>query len=320
MSHARIKLRVLVLAATVLAMIGTYATAAQAAPSTSDLTKQINEMSNQLENITESYNKMNDSLKQTITQEKQLAASLGPARVALQTASAQMRVIAANAYMQGQPGGMTAMLDGPGNLLQRMSYLDQMSRERQRAIATYTAATQDYTSRQAAFKTAQAKQAAQIKVLTASRQKIEAKLAALKAKRTAAYGSPTAPATTHSLSAPAVSGKAGVAVSYAISAYNRGATYYPSADGPNQYDCSGLTMAAWRAAGVSLPHNAAEQYYAIPHLSRSSLAPGDLVFYRNLGHVAIYIGNGRIIAATSYGNPLKNEPVDVMPPYGYGRP
>src|SRR5829696_8185452 len=65
LSHARMRLRALVLAAVAIAITGTYATAAQAAPSTSDLTKQITDMSNKLENVTESYNALNISLQKT---------------------------------------------------------------------------------------------------------------------------------------------------------------------------------------------------------------------------------------------------------------
>jgi cell wall-associated NlpC family hydrolase len=307
-----------VVAVLAVAITGTTATAAHAAPSTSDLTKQINAESDKLENITESYNKMNDSLKKTIADEKTLAASLGPAKAALKTAGAQVGTMAASAYMTGQAGAVNAILDGPNNLLAKMSYLDQISRDRQRDIDTYTATTQNYSSRQAALKTAQAKQAAQVQVLANTKKDIETKLAALKAKRVAAYGSASEPAVRHSLSVPGVSGKAGVAVNYAVAAFNRGATYVFAASGPNHYDCSGLTMASWAAAGVSLPHNARDQYNSLPH--PSSPAQGDLVFYRNLEHVGIYIGGGRIIAATRPGEPLKNEPVNVLPIYGYGRP
>jgi cell wall-associated NlpC family hydrolase len=314
------RLRALVLATVAIAITGTYATAAQAAPS-ADLKKQITTMENKLEDVTESYNAMNIDLAQTKKQESDLAKSLPGAKAALQAATAQMGTMASAAYMQGNVGGMDAILSGGStDLLQRMGYLDQLSRDRQRDIAAYTATTRDYNTRQAALKTAQDKQAAQVKILAATKKDIEAKLKVLYAKRTQAYGRATEPSTTHSLKAPAVSGKAGKAVSYAIDAYNRGATYVYAASGPDHFDCSGLTMAAWKAAGVNLPHNARDQYNSIPHISRSSLAPGDLVFYRNLGHVAIYIGGGHIIAATTSGTPLKKQSVDVSPPYGYGRP
>ena len=83
--------------------------------------------------------------------------------------------------------------------------------------------------------------------------------------------------------------------------------------------CSGLTLAAWRAAGKSLPHNAAAQYSATARISRSSLRPGDLVFYRSLGHVGLYVGNNQIIDAPHEGAYVNVRSINIMPPYGYGR-
>lgn len=77
-----------------------------------------------------------------------------------------------------------------------------------------------------------------------------------------------------------------------------GKNYRWGADGPRAFDCSGLTLAAWRAAGRRLPHNAARQARVTARLRPHGwhLRPGDLVFYnRPISHVAIYIGrrNGR---------------------------
>jgi cell wall-associated NlpC family hydrolase len=103
-------------------------------------------------------------------------------------------------------------------------------------------------------------------------------------------------------------------------AYNAiGTPYVYGAEGPDGYDCSGLTKAAWRAAGKSLPHNAAQQWSVVVHISRSALKPGDLVFYSGLGHVAIYVGDGKVIHAPRPGESVKLASVDMMPPYGYGR-
>jgi peptidoglycan DL-endopeptidase CwlO len=55
------------------------------------------------------------------------------------------------------------------------------------------------------------------------------------------------------------------------------------------------------------------------HISRSSLMPGDLVFYRGLGHVGLYVGGGNIIHSSTFGNPVKLVDMDIMTPYGYGR-
>ena len=70
---------------------------------------------------------------------------------------------------------------------------------------------------------------------------------------------------------------------------------------------------------MSLPHNAAMQYNQLAHISRSQLRPGDLVFYSGLGHVGIFVGNGQIIHAPTFGEVVKLSSVDVMPPYGYAR-
>ncbi len=81
-----------------------------------------------------------------------------------------------------------------------------------------------------------------------------------------------------------------------------GKPYVFAAAGPSSYDCSGLTMMAWRAGGVSLPHSAADQYNYGTHVSESQLQPGDLIFfYHPIGHVTIYIGGGRMVSAPTTG-------------------
>ena len=68
------------------------------------------------------------------------------------------------------------------------------------------------------------------------------------------------------------------------------------------FDCSGLTMAAWSQAGVSLPHSSSAQYSSGRHISESELQPGDLVFYYSpISHVGMYIGNGQIVNALNPG-------------------
>jgi cell wall-associated NlpC family hydrolase len=306
-----------VVAALAVAIAGTGATAAHAAPSSRDLKTKIAKASADLETITESYNKMNISLNKTIADQKALAASLGPARAALKVATVQVGSIAASAYKTGQVGTMNVLLDGPNGLMERMTILDQMSRSRQRDIATFTATTQNYADRQAALKITQDKQAAEVKAITARKTKIENDLKQLYAMRTAAYGRATEKSSRYSGSIPSVSGSAGVAVRYAYNAL--GSPYVYGSDGPNTFDCSGLTMAAWRAAGKSLPHNAAMQWNTVSHISRSQLAPGDLVFYSGLGHVALFVGGGQVIHAPHAGTVVKKVSVDIESIVGYGR-
>ncbi|MEU4079776.1 hypothetical protein DEJ45_14055 [Streptomyces venezuelae] len=93
-----------------------------------------------------------------------------------------------------------------------------------------------------------------------------------------------------------------------------GKPYVWGATGPSAYDCSGLTQAAWRAAGVSLPRTTYTQINAGPRVSRSQLAPGDLIFfYSGISHVGLYIGGGQMIHAPRPGAPVRIAPIDEMP-------
>ncbi|MCL2543680.1 MAG: C40 family peptidase [Nocardioidaceae bacterium] len=115
------------------------------------------------------------------------------------------------------------------------------------------------------------------------------------------------------------SGRAAAAVHYAMAQV--GKAYVWGAAGPDAFDCSGLTMAAWAQAGVSLPHSAAAQYDMGTHIPESELQPGDLVFYYSpISHVGMYIGNGMIVNAENPSVGVKVAPVNMMPYAGAVRP
>ncbi|MFS7875348.1 NlpC/P60 family protein [Streptomyces asiaticus] len=114
-------------------------------------------------------------------------------------------------------------------------------------------------------------------------------------------------------------GRAARAVSYAYAAL--GKPYVWGATGPHGYDCSGLTQAAWRAAGVALPRTTYTQINAGQRVTRDQLAPGDLVFfYSGISHVGLYIGGGRMIHAPHPGAPVRLASVADMPFAGAARP
>jgi cell wall-associated NlpC family hydrolase len=308
-----------VVAVAAVAVTLTGAQAAHASPSKSDLTKQIDTQSKQLEVVVESYNAMNISLQKTQSDLKTLQASLAPAKAALQTASSQVKTIASTAYVQGRVGPMSALLDGnSGDLMEKMGFLDQIQQTNQKDIDNYTLTTQTFAQRQSELNSTKQKQAAQLAEIKARKAKIENGIDDLKAKRTELYGSASQAGHAYTGKIPSISGDAGVAVRYAFNAI--GSSYVFGADGPGSYDCSGLTMASWKAAGHSLPHNAAAQWGQVAHISRSDLKAGDLVFYNSLAHVGIYVGNNQIIDAPRQGEPVDERSINRgMPIYGYGR-
>jgi len=99
-----------------------------------------------------------------------------------------------------------------------------------------------------------------------------------------------------------------------------GKPYVWGASGPNAYDCSGLTMYSYAAAGVALPHSSSAQSVMGIPVSRDQLQPGDLVFfYSPVSHVGMYIGNGQMVHASTSGTPVQVVSLDSMPDYNSAR-
>ncbi|MEV6792547.1 NlpC/P60 family protein [Streptomyces sp. NPDC051320] len=115
------------------------------------------------------------------------------------------------------------------------------------------------------------------------------------------------------------SGKAAQALAFARAQI--GKPYVWGATGPSSYDCSGLTQAAWKAAGVDLPRTTWDQVKVGTRIATKDLRPGDLVFfYDDISHVGMYIGNGMMIHAPKPGAYVREESIFYMPVYGSVRP
>jgi peptidoglycan DL-endopeptidase CwlO len=106
-----------------------------------------------------------------------------------------------------------------------------------------------------------------------------------------------------------------------------GKPYEWAADGPATFDCSGLTMRAWQAGGISLPHWSVAQWQVSTPVSWSNARPGDLVFFAfdlndfsSIHHVALYIGNGQMIEAPYTGADVRISSVDRPDLFGFARP
>ncbi|MFJ7587301.1 NlpC/P60 family protein [Streptomyces sp. NPDC097617] len=155
-------------------------------------------------------------------------------------------------------------------------------------------------------------------------------LARLTAEERAAYEAQSSGGPASAPAAPAAPGgstppppsdgsRAARAVAFAYTAI--GKPYVWGATGPGSFDCSGLTQAAWRSAGVSLPRTTYTQINAGRRVSRDQLAPGDLVFfYSGVTHVGLYIGNGQMVHAPRPGSTVRLAPIDSMPWAGASRP
>ncbi|MFI5876633.1 NlpC/P60 family protein [Streptomyces sp. NPDC051445] len=100
-----------------------------------------------------------------------------------------------------------------------------------------------------------------------------------------------------------------------------GKPYVWGAEGPDSFDCSGLTSEAWRSAGRGIPRTSQEQWKQLPHIAVKDMRPGDLIIYfADASHVAMYVGDGSIIHAPRPGRTVTVAGAGTMPILGVVRP
>ena len=213
----------------------------------------------------------------------------------------------------------------------KMALLDQQTKS---AEATKKEFDGDVAKAQALLNSLQAQQRAELKAAQ-ERQQAAALAAAQAASQhstttttsSSGSGSGSGSGTTTNgggtkLTIPSVSGRAAAAVAFAQA--QLGKPYIFGATGPGGYDCSGLTQAAWKAAGVEIPRTATAQMQGLPAIPGSSAQPGDLVFFYGnssyVDHVGMYIGNGMLIHAPHPGASVEVVAVSSMPLVSYARP
>lgn len=126
------------------------------------------------------------------------------------------------------------------------------------------------------------------------------------APRLAAPSAPKAAprAVTKAVPRKSTTSQASMSAAYALAKI--GLPYVYGATGPHAFDCSGLTQAAWHAAGVSIPRTAEAQWRGLRHVSSPQV--GDIIVYRGGGHVGLYIGKGKIVEAPRPGASVRTAP------------
>lgn len=152
----------------------------------------------------------------------------------------------------------------------------------------------------------------QLAVAVAQQQQQQQQAAVLASVKVVTSAQPSAaPASasgTPNWAGPAPAGGAAAAVAFARAQV--GKPYKYAAAGPDAYDCSGLTMRAWQAGGVSMPHFSGAQYSMFPKVPMNQLQPGDLVFPSDPNaHVGIYVGGGMMVHATHTGDFIREDPI-----------
>ena len=310
----------------VMATVGivlTGSSAAYATPSPSDVEAKIDAEWNKLEPVIEDYNNTHNKLTKLRTRQKSLAKTLGPLQKQVDAAMVEVRGLAVDAYITGPPSVASALLSGdPDGFAEKLSLLDQLAQNRKASIVEVTKLRDKY----AADKAAVDKMTSEITVRdTDLRQKktaIEKEITKLQKLRIQAYGTANVddgPLRTGPCPVTYTNDKGGRAAQKACDLI--GKPYVFGSNGPNSYDCSGLTQEAWKAVGVHLEHYTKDQWGSTTPVTKDQLKPGDLVFYySDVHHVALYIGNGMVVHAPHTGDHVRMATIDRGPIAGYRRP
>lgn len=298
----------------VLAAVTGLVTAAPVHADPAETERQLDATWNKLEKVGETYKQNEADLRRSQRAAAQLARQIKPLRDKVDAMYADIGVMAAAAYKGGDLRLINSIMEhgSAGTMLDQVSTLDRIAADRHRKVAAYERAKRTLDAKKATLDRRIAADRVKAKRLKAQKARIEKQMKDLQAKRareiSATSGADYVP--------PYIPGAAGEAVRFAYA--QLGKPYVWNTAGPDTYDCSGLTMAAWATVGVGMQHYTVSQYNAFPKVSRGELQPGDLLFWNNLQHEAMYVGNGYAIHAPTPGENVKvssMSQLDYIGPY-----
>ncbi|MFE9929124.1 NlpC/P60 family protein [Streptomyces sp. NPDC005533] len=292
------------------------------------------------EEATEAYNATEVALKAGQEEERQRAADLGRARTALDAERALVGKLAREQY-QGtrglSPYARMLLAGTPQAALdqrlltaregaRRAGVLGRLARGEKKADELAVRARKALDARQ----TLAARQKLHKDEVAAQLKEVERVLASLTPEQLTRLGEQEDKNTATAQRALLDSGRlpartgtptaaGGAALTYA--AAQIGKPYVWGAEGPGSFDCSGLTSQAWAHAGRTIPRTSQEQWAQLPKVPLDQLRPGDLVVYfPKATHVALYVGEGKVIQAPRPGAKVKVSPLAANPLLGAVRP
>ena len=299
---------------------------AQAKPTIKDVQARVDRLYHAAEQASERYNAIHVQL----TQMRGDVAALQADQSRQQKATEKARQVVADSIVREYEGdslsavGQAVVSTNPSAFVSQLTTMSAFNSMQAGQYSTYLTQAKALALRQSATQQQLTRIAALDKQAGQDKASIAKNLAAAKGLLGTMQAAARAQMFSASRSAPRVanvpaSGRAAAAVHFAMAQLHKAYVY--GAAGPNAYDCSGLTMAAWAAAGVSLAHSAAAQAGEGTPVSASQLQPGDLVFYyQPISHVGMYIGNGQIINAENPSTGVVITGLYTMPYSGAVRP
>ncbi len=290
-------------------------------PTVREVQRKVEKLRDAAEKASEQFNDTREELKSINVRLKAARVKLTRQQASLGKAKAKVGQLASETYRRGQLSTLDLMLgDDPDNALAQAGYLPSLGERQARAMNQLAAGEKELAAIEAEIKAQQTKAEASKKRLAATRATVkkrlrqaDAQLQTLTASQRGGLnragqsdgipaGAGNGFCTGRGAGAPSSAAKAAIA----FACNQLGESYYWAAAGPDSWDCSGLTMAAYASAGVSLPHSSRLQAGYGTSVSTSAMLPGDLVFFHSpISHVGIYLGGGLMVHAPSSGSVVR---------------
>ncbi|MFC0313830.1 NlpC/P60 family protein [Gordonia phosphorivorans] len=300
---------------------------------------QYKQLSIQAEKSAEAMNKAQveyDKQRGVVATQRKAAASaqrsLDKATAKMDTAQTKLDALARASFRGARVNRLSAMLvsDSPQDLLNNMSDLEVLSRQSAADLKSIKSIARDATNAKKSAEQAATAASTAVKDAARKRGDLQAKQADLQLEAVAVravYQSMTGkelaalrgPKYTFDAKAvPKGTSPATVAVHAALSRI--GDPYVWGATGPDEFDCSGLMLWAYKQAGKTIPRTSEAQMAGGKPVDRKDLKPGDLIiYYPDAHHVGLYVGNGYVIHASTFGVPVAVVPVDKAGSYNTAR-
>jgi cell wall-associated NlpC family hydrolase len=299
---------------------------ASAKPDVNTVKKQVEKLDRQAEAASERYNAAKVKLAQTQTKLSALNADLSRQAALVSSMRRQVAAMVVEQY-QGDALSTTSQLvlsSNPDAFLDNLSAVSAYNSQRGQVMTQYSTELSTLHLRKTAVTAESTRLRALAKEMGSAKKAIDKKAAKAHALLDTLQG--TTRETLFSSGGyngplPSVGGSSRAAIAVRFALAQVGKSYVYGAAGPSSYDCSGLTMRAWGAAGVGLPHSSNAQQGYGTRVSESELQPGDLVFYYSpVSHVGMYIGNGLIVNAENPSVGVRVTGLHSMPYSGAVRP
>jgi cell wall-associated NlpC family hydrolase len=300
-------------------MLVTSSAAAAPKPTVSEVKRKIERLNEEAEKATESYNDTREEMKSVNVRLKAAHTKVARQQVELNKAKAKVGQLASETYRRGELSALDLVLgDDPDNALAQAGYLPSLGERQAASMNRLQDAADKLAATEAEIKAQQNKILAGRAKLQKTKSTVKkrlrqarAQLNTLTASQAASVGSSAGDLPTgagrqvcEAKAASAPSSAARTAIAFACD--QLGESYYWAAAGPTSWDCSGLTMKSYAAAGVSLPHSSRLQAGYGTQVGNSDIQAGDLVFFNSpISHVGIALGGGLMIHAPHSGTVVK---------------